>query len=146
MSGKITVILLIGITLVFGAIFFYFQNFAYYSKVSNKEIIVVDNKQIKVKEYLGIRSDVSKLKLRGCFKVDPSLFEKFDENDKASPLSAPFWFKCFDYEEIQSDIDKGVLKAYLAEENETLGIDRYIAIYKNGLGYEWRQLNEKFVK
>ena len=115
-------------------------------KVSNKEIIVVNNKQIKVKNYLGIRSDVSKLKLRGCFKVDQSLFEKFDKNDKASPLSAPFWFKCFDYKEIQSDIDKGVLKAYLAEENETPGIDRYIAISKNGLGYEWRQLNEMFVK
>ena len=56
------------------------------------------------------------------------------------------WFKCFDYEEIQSDIDKGVLKAYLAEENETPGIDRYIAISKNGLGYEWRQLNELFNK
>ena len=146
MSGKITVILLISITLVFGTFFFYFQNFAYYSKVSNKEIIVVNNKQIKVKNYLGIRSDVSKLKLRGCFKVDQSLFEKFDKNDKASPLSAPFWFKCFDYKEIQSDIDKGVLKAYLAEENETPGIDRYIAISKNGLGYEWRQLNEMFVK
>ena len=75
MSGKITVILLISVTIIFGIIFFYFQNFAYYSRVSNKEIIVVNNTQIKVKEYLGIRSDVSKLKLRGCFKVDPSLFE-----------------------------------------------------------------------
>ena len=105
MSGKITVILLISVTIIFGIIFFYFQNFAYYSRVSNKEIIVVNNTQIKVKEYLGINSDVSKLKLRGCFKVDPSLFEDFDINDKASPLSAPFWFKCFDYEEIQSDFD-----------------------------------------
>ena len=81
MSGKITVILLISVTLVFGTFFFYFQNFAYYSKVSNKEIIVVNNKQIEVKNYLGIRSDVSKLKLRGCFKVDPLLFEKFDKNE-----------------------------------------------------------------
>ena len=78
--------------------------------------------------------------------VNSYFFEDFDINDKASPLSAPFWFKCFNYEEIQSDIDKGVLKAYLAEENETPGIDRYIAISKNGLGYEWRQLNEIFNK
>ena len=81
MSGKITVILLISVTTIFGIIFFYFQNFAYYSRVSNKEIIVVNNTQIKVKEYLGIRSDVSKLKLRGCFNVDPSLFEDFDINE-----------------------------------------------------------------
>ena len=52
MSGKITVILLISVTIIFGIIFFYFQNFAYYSRVSNKEIIVVNNIQIKVKEYL----------------------------------------------------------------------------------------------
>ena len=65
MSGKITVILLISVTIIFGIIFFYFQNFAYYSRVSNKEIIVVNNTQIKVKEYLGITSDVSKLKLTG---------------------------------------------------------------------------------
>ena len=47
MSGKITVILLISVTIIFGIIFFYFQNFAYYSRVSNKEIIVVNNTQIK---------------------------------------------------------------------------------------------------
>jgi len=70
---------------------------------------------------------------------------KIDEMIKLH-LICTVWFKCFDYEEIQSDIDKGLLKAYLAEENETLGIDRYIAISKNGLGYEWRQLNEIFVK
>ena len=69
MSGKITVILLISVTIIFGIIFFYFQISAYYSRVSNKEIIVVNNTQIKVKEYLGIRSDVSKLKLEDVLKL-----------------------------------------------------------------------------
>ena len=93
-----------------------------------------------------MRSDVSKLKLRGCFKIDPSAFEFFVTSIKASPLSAPFWFECFDYKEIQSDIDNGTLKAYLAEENEYPGIDRYVAISINGIGYEWRQLNKKYEK
>ena len=146
MSGKITVIFLVGITLIFGVFFFYFQTFAYYSKVSNKEKILVNKKQINIQDYRGIRSDVSKLKLRGCFKVDPTQFEFFDTTDKGSPLSAPFWFDCFDYVEIQSNIDNGILKAYLAEKNEAPGIDRYIAISQNGLGFEWRQLNEKYME
>ncbi len=146
MTGKITVILLIGITLIFGIVFFYFQTYAYYSKVSTKDQIVVNKIQIRVDDYIGIRSDVSKLKLRGCFNTDPSAFEFVVTSTKASPLSAPFWFECFDYKEIQSDIDNGKLKAYLAEENEYPGIDRYVAISTNGIGYEWRQLNEKYEK
>lgn len=146
MTGKITVILLIGITILFGIVFFYFQTYAYYSKVSTKKEILVNKIQIKVENYIGIRSDVSKLKLRGCFNTDPSYFEFFDTSLKASPLSAPFWFDCFDYKEIQTNIDNGILKAFLAEENEYPGIDRYIAISLNGIGYEWRQLNEKYEK
>jgi len=146
MTGKITVILLIGVTLIFGIFFFYFQTYAYYSKVSTKNQIVVNKIQIKVEDYIGIRSDVSKLKLRGCFNTDPSAFEFFVTSVKASPLSAPFWFDCFDYKKIQFNIDNGTLKAYLAEENEYPGIDRYVAISINGIGYEWRQLNEKYEK
>jgi len=146
MSGKVTVILLISVILIFGVVFFYFQTFAYYAKISDKENIIVNNKNIRVHDYVGIRSDVSKLKLRGCFKVDPSLFKLLDINQKAAPLSAPFWFDCFDYKDIQSDIDKGFLKAYLAEKDEAPGIDRYIAISQDGMGYEWRQLNEKYLK
>ena len=77
MTGKITVILLIVVTLIFGIAFFYFQTYAYYSKVDAKEKIIVNKIQIKVQDYIGIRSDVSKLKLRGCFKIDPSAFEFF---------------------------------------------------------------------
>ena len=146
MAGKITVILLIVITLIFGIVFFYFQTYAYYSKVSAKKQIVVNKTQIKVEDYIGIRSEVSKLKLRGCFNIDPSAFEFFVTSIKASPLSAPFWFECFDYKKIQSDIDSGILKAYLAEENEYPGIDRYVAISIHGIGYEWRQLNKKYEK
>ena len=86
MTGKITVILLIGITLIFGIVFFYFQTYAYYSKVSTKDQIVVNKIQIRVDDYIGIRSDVSKLKLRGCFNIDPSAFEFFVTSIKASPL------------------------------------------------------------
>ena len=146
MSGKITVIFLIGTTFIFGVIFFYFQTFAYYKTVNMKQEIQVNKKIIKVNEYVGIRSDISKLKLRGCFQVNPTHLDNFDTSNNASPLSAPFWFNCFDYKSIQSDIDKGLLKAYLAAENEAPGIDRYIAVYENGIGFEWRQLNKTYLE
>ena len=63
MSGKITVILLISVTIIFGIIFFYFQNFAYYSRVSNKEIKVVNNTQIKVKKKVD-NNDIPKNTLK----------------------------------------------------------------------------------
>ena len=44
-------------------------------KLMLKRKIIVNKIQIKVQDYIGIRSDVSKLKLRGCFKIDPSAFE-----------------------------------------------------------------------
>ena len=40
----------------------------------------------------------------------------------------------------------GILKAYLTEKKEVPGIDRYIAISQNGSGFEWRQLNEKYME
>ena len=55
-------------------------------------------------------------------------------------------YNVFNLDRIQYFIDNGKLKAYLAEENEYPGIDRYVAISINGIGYEWRQLNEKYEK
>ena len=55
-------------------------------------------------------------------------------------------YNVFNLDRIQYFIDNGKLKAYLAEENEYPGIDRYVAISINGIGYEWRQLNEIFNK
>ena len=87
----------------------------------------------------------SALKLRGCFEVDPSVLSDQQLAENPTPLAAPFWFKCFDYEYLHNQIVKGYPKVYLAQKNEYDGIDRLVLVFDNGKAYQWRQLNSKFL-
>ena len=124
---------------------YYFQVFTYYNKVDGVDNIIVSGKKINVTDYIGLDSNVSGLKLRGCFKVDLKEFEKLKTFEKPTPLSAPFWFRCFDYENIQKSLSNNTARAFIAKENELDGMDRVVAIFPDGRGYQWRQLNEKFM-
>lgn len=146
MSGKILVISLVGFSFAFGFFVYYFQVFSYYSKVEGLDYIFVDGKKINVEQYYGLDSSISGLKLRGCFKVNIEDFKTFKKYKKATPLQAPFWFNCFDNEKIQKSLEKNEASAFLAEENELDGIDRIVAIYSDGRGYQWRQLNSKYME
>ncbi len=146
MSGKILVITLLSFSLVFGFILYYFQVFSYYSKVEGLDHIFVDGKKINVEQYYGLDSSISGLKLRGCFKVNVEDFKSFKTYKKATPLQAPFWFNCFDNEKIQKSLENNNASAFLAKENELDGIDRIVAIYSDGRGYQWRQLNSKYME
>ena len=145
MSGKVVVISLIAFTAVFSIFLYYFQVFAFYNKSDGLASIKVLERNVSVKNYRGIDSETSGLKLRGCFVVDPDEFLKLPILIKATPLSAPFWFKCFDHIKIQLAIEKGDAKAFLVSENEKDGIDRVIAVYSDGTAFQWRQLNSKFL-
>ena len=145
MSGTKVVILLLGFTVLFGITLYYFQVFAFYEKVNSVTQIKVLNRAVEVTNYTGIDSSTSGLKLRGCFKADPKDFSGLTLASNPTPLSAPFWFECFDNVKLQRDLNKGLLKGFMAKENEKDGIDRIVAIYPNGDGFQWRQLNAKFV-
>ena len=145
MSGKITVITILGTSLFFGIIFFYFQSYAYYQEFSGVVKIEVQNRKIDVENYLGIKAKTSALKMRSCFVVKPSAFRNLSLAENPQPLKAPFWFDCFNSKDLQQAIDDKRAKAYLAKENEADGIDRLVVIFPNGRGYEWRQLNKKYL-
>ena len=145
MSGKIFVISLMVFTVGFSIILFYFQVYAFYSRADGLGVIKVLDKYVEVQNYRGIDSVTSGLKLRGCFSVDPEEFSELSTIDKATPLSAPFWFRCFDHAKIQLEIEKGYAKAFLVSENEKDGIDRVVAVYPDGDAFQWRQLNSKFL-
>ena len=144
MSGKILVSMLLIFTVVFSLALYYFQVFAYYQNVDGGNSIKIRGKVVPVEEYVGIDSNTSGLKLRGCFMADPQNFAYLPSFDDAKPLSAPFWFRCFDSKKIQLALNDGSAKAFLASENEKDGIDRIVAIYPNGEGFQWRQLNSKY--
>lgn len=145
MNGKILVISLIIFTFVFSAALYYFQVFAFYKRADGLASIEAFGDIIPVQNYRGIDSDTSGLKLRGCFDVDPQEFTEFPSLSRATPLSAPFWFNCFDHIKIQKAIDLGYAKAFLVSENEKDGIDRIVAVYPNGIAFQWRQLNSKYL-
>ena len=112
MSGKVFSVSLIVFCLIFGMVLFYFQLFAYYVRVDNLSYIKVNDELIPVQNYQGIDSASSALKLRGCFTVDPNVFEKETIAAMPTPLAAPFWFQCFDHEFLHDQIKKGNSKVY----------------------------------
>ena len=94
MSGKIFVISLGLFTFAFACCLYYFQVFAYYEESEPLSYLMVGTRTIPVTNYRGIDSSSSGLKLRGCFEVNPSDFVGLPKPEKATPLSAPFWFLC----------------------------------------------------
>ena len=110
MSGKVFSVSLIVFCLIFGIVLFYFQLFAYYVRVDNLSYIKVNDELIPVQNYQGIDSVSSALKLRGCFTVDPNLFEKEPIAAMPTPLAAPFWFRCFDHEFLHDQIKRVIQK------------------------------------
>ena len=145
MKGKIVVISLLTFTAVFSALLYYFQVFAFYHRSDGLTSILVLDRNVPVNNYRGIDSVTSGLKLRSCFNVRPEEFYDLPTLDNATPLSAPFWFDCFDHVNIQKSIESGTAKAFLVFENEKDGIDRVVVVYPDGMAFQWRQLNSKYL-
>ena len=86
------------------------------------------------------------MKLRECFVVDKLEDGDLPKYKKPTPLTAPFWFKCFNAASITKDLADGKASAFLFKKEEFDGIDNVIAIYPDGTSYRWRQLNTKYMK
>lgn len=146
MNGRPLMIGFLGLAVVFGGALFYTQNYAFYDRADGRASIDVQGRVVPVTGYLGIDAASSGLKRRGCFQVDPADFAALEPATAPEPLTAPYWFDCFDAETIARDLGAGRATAYLAAVEEQDGIDRLVAVYPDGRAYEWRQLNEKFAK
>ena len=146
MSGKIFIFLFLAVVFVFSVALFYFQNYAYYELTDIKQDLLLGNKRYKISNYQGIDSKSSGLKLRECFVVKSLDDIDLPKYEKPTPLTAPFWFKCFNAERITKDLEVGNASAFLSKKEEFDGIDNVIAFYPDGRGYRWRQLNTKYMK
>ena len=146
MNGKRFVFLFLSFVLVFSAALFYFQNYAYYQSMGVKENILFGDKMYEISNYRGIDSKSSGLKLRECFTLNELDRIDLPKYNKPTPLTAPFWFSCFNAERISKDLKDGRAFAYLSKKQEFDGIDNVVAIYPDGKIFRWRQLNEKYLK
>lgn len=142
MSGKTFILGLVLFTALFGGGLWYAQVYAFYTEIDGLTEVIVAGEARAVSGYRGIEASSSPLKLRACFMADWEV--SAEEAPAADPLTAPYWFDCFNAEQIAKDLAAGEANALLAAKEESDGVDRYIALYPDGRAFMWRQLNEKF--
>lgn len=129
---------------VFAAALIYTQFFAYYERQDEVDTIRIGDADVPVSDYQGIDSTSSPLKLRGCFRIDPAAVAALPAATDATPLTPPFWFDCFDTGRLSDDIVAGTASAYALTRDAPKGFDEMIAVYPDGRGYLWRQLNAAY--
>ena len=151
MTGKLLGILIVATALIFGAVVYYFQVFYYYDRVDPTGIEVAlalpggGQEQIPFENFEAIDAISSPIRFRACFTTEADLgdlTERFESYPGAEPRNAPFWFSCFDAENIGEMIEDGRAQVFLGEGNIEFGVDRVTAITDDGRGYTWHELND----
>ncbi len=144
MNGKLAAILFAGLAVVAGAGAWYLQVFYYYERVAPSGFVLQTQGGARSAEARGIEAidaTSSPIKFRACFDTDLTGEVEALSYLDAVPLTAPFWFDCFDAEEIGDRLADGTARAFLGEKNVEYGVDRIVAITDGGRGYVWHQLN-----
>jgi hypothetical protein len=144
MSGRRLILAFSAFLAVFAAALVWFQLFAYYERAEGVGALPIDGHAVPVSDYDGIDSASSPLKLRGCLRIDPAAVAALTPAADATPLTAPFWFRCFSARALTRDLAAGKARAYRIEENAPDGFDLMLAVYPDGRGYIWRQLNAQY--
>ncbi len=152
MNGKLVAGGIVVTALLAGGLMYWLQVYAFYQPVmlpAAQEMRLtpigsVLPEAIVVENFEGIDATSSPLRFRSCFTTPLSLgtlTETYQIYDKADPLLAPGWFDCFDAERIGEALKSGDAVAFLSEANIAGGVDRVIAVFPDGRGYAWHQLN-----
>lgn len=137
--------------LVFGAVMYWLQVYAYYDEVQYvpdeirlTPLVTEMPEPVPVDGFEGIDANSSPLRYRACFTLPMStamMTETYVIYDKAVPLVAPNWFDCFDAEAIGTALETGKAIAFLGEKNIHYGVDRVVAVMEDGRAFAWHQLN-----
>ncbi|WP_425092518.1 DUF6446 family protein [Tropicimonas sp. S265A] len=154
-GGKLVGGLIVGFALIFGAVVYYTQVFAYYEEVAADAVTIrltpLDEtsapEAMLTTNVQAIDGDSSPLRFRACFRTTESLAlltESYVIRDDAVPLNAPGWFDCFDAPSIGAALASGEAIAFLGEAEIADGVDRIVAVYDDGRAFAWHQLNKKY--
>lgn len=153
MTGKLVAGFIVVTGIIAGIAMYYLQVYYYYDRVEISSpaaevrlTTVVGGRPegILAEGFEGIDAESSPIRFRACFTTPMStamLTETYVLHDDPVPLVAPGWFDCFDAKQIGADLEAGTAIAFLGEANITYGIDRIVAIYPDGRGYAWNQIN-----
>ncbi|THH37401.1 histidine kinase [Aliishimia ponticola] len=150
-SGKFVGIVILLSGLIAGASLYYLQVYGFYAAVPAPQggvqlVSVVSDapEEIPVSGFEAIDADSSPIRYRACFQTDLSLAmltETYVGLDAPAPRNAPYWFDCFDAENIGAELEAGTMLAFLGRKNIHYGVDQIVAISDDGRGYIWHELN-----
>lgn len=130
---------------VFAVALWWFQTRAFYDRMEGAGSVLVQGSELPVAAFEGIDAATSPLKLRACFRiadgVAPDALAHLPAAEDATPLVGPGWFDCFDAGALTEGLERGELRAVLAEANAPWGFDRIVAYAPDGRGWMWRQMN-----
>lgn len=132
---------MIASALAIGAGVWYSSTVGSYDRIADIDQILVEGQYRPVRNYRGLDGVSSPLKLRGCFDHDWTVDASDAHRDQATPLVTPNWFDCFDAVQISEDIQSGEANILISEENNPFGFTTYLAVYSDGRGAMWRQIN-----
>ncbi len=151
MTARVLLVGLLVTALIAGAALYYLQVYAYYvevaaevAKVQMTSVISGEPEEILFENYKGINSNSSPIRYRACFDTPLSqamLTETYQTYQGATPLVAPGWFDCFDAVTIGDAIDAGEAIAFMGVKDITYGVDQVVAVFPDGRGYVWQQIN-----
>ena len=142
--GRVAVAALALAGLAAGALLWWLQTRAYYDEpVRRSEVVLtLDGREVALAaEGTSIDAASSPLRYRACFALAEPLAGTPAAPEFASPTVAPGWFDCFDADAIGADLEAGRALAVLGRADVEYGIDRIAAIYPDGQGRAWHQIN-----
>lgn len=156
MSGKLIGIFIVGSALLGGIALYVLQVYVFFDEVAAEDVEIrltlVATGEADLLPTEGVQAidgTSSPLKFRACFTTplsEATLTETYQTLDLAEPLTAPSWFDCFDADAIGAALSRGDATAYMGQAEIRDGVDRVVAIFPDGRGYAWHQLNEKYHK
>lgn len=154
MNGKIVGSFVVISALIFGAVVYYTQVYAFYDTVAAEDAgITIVNlatgqpEPVLVEGFEGIDGTSSPIRFRACFTLPlraGTLTETYEAYANPTPLTGPGWFDCFDAEAIGKALETGEALAFLSQREIHDGVDRVIAVLPDGRAFAWHQLNDKY--
>ncbi|MCL6284377.1 DUF6446 family protein [Ruegeria sp. 2012CJ41-6] len=153
MKGKLLAIVILVSAAAAGGLMYYMQIYGFYYDVEPQPgrdvaLLPIAGETPQAISYSGFRAidaDSSPIRYRACFETDQSLDElsaAFRAAEGAEPLTTPGWFDCFDEQALAEALSSGAARAYLGAKNIHYGVDRIVAVTKDGKGYVWHALND----
>ena len=152
MMGKILAVILGLSALVAGGAMYYLQVYGFYEDVQSQpgqDVVLMpldggEPQAIAYGDFQAIDAGSSPIRYRACFQTEldlETLSVTYVAAQGATPRNGPGWFGCYDAAEIGAALEAGDARAYLGVKNVSYGVDRIVAITKDGRGYIWHDLN-----